>query len=69
VLSNLVLELQGRLGQAAFSKQACEDNGAGLKRYFNHELIYKPKQNRLGFCLRLLEDVNSVLKLVLSLLS
>lgn len=28
MLSNLVLERQGRLGQAPFSTQACEDNGA-----------------------------------------
>lgn len=53
---------------AAFSYPAWEDNGAGLERHFNHELIYKPKQNRVGFCLRLLEDVNSVLELFLSLL-
>lgn len=49
MLLNLMLELQGIGVRVAFSKQAWEDNGAWLKRHFNHELIYKPKQTESGF--------------------
>lgn len=47
-LSNLVLRLQVHSGQGSIvKKKEPENNEALLERYFNHELIYKLKQNKI----------------------